>query len=41
MAIQDWHIFLRMAVADPDHFQYKVVFGSQENVAAEIRCPIE
>jgi hypothetical protein len=38
IAIQDWHTFLRMAVGNPHHFQYKVVFGSAENVAAEIRA---
>jgi hypothetical protein len=37
IAIQDWDIFLRMAAADPDHLEYKVVFGSPEDVAAEIR----
>ena len=36
IAIQDWHTFLRMAVGNPDHFQYKVVFGNAEDVAAEI-----
>jgi len=25
-----------MAAADPDHFEFKVVFGSAEEVAAEI-----
>lgn len=37
IAIQDWRAFLRLAAADPDHFQYKVAFGSSEAVAAEIR----
>jgi len=37
IAIQPWHTFLRMATAGPDHLQYKVVFGSPEAVAADIR----
>ena len=41
IAIQDWHTFLRMAVGNPDHFQYKVVFGSAENVAADIRSRLK
>ena len=40
IAIQDWHTFLRMAATDPDHFQYKVVFGSLEDVAADIRLQL-
>jgi hypothetical protein len=38
IVIQDWHTFLRMAARDPDRFQYKVVFGGPEDVAAEIRA---
>ena len=41
IAIQDWHTFLRLAVGNPDHFLYKVVFGSSENVAAEIRARLK
>lgn len=40
IAIQDWQTFLRMA-AGPDKFRYKVVFGSAENVAAEIRAQLK
>jgi predicted transcriptional regulator len=40
IAIQDWHTFLRMA-AGPDQFQYKVVFGSPEAVAADIRSRLK
>ena len=28
IAIQDWHTFMRMTSGSPDHFQYKVAFGS-------------
>jgi hypothetical protein len=38
IAIQDWHAFLRMTVSSPDHFQYRVVFGSVEEVEAETRA---
>jgi hypothetical protein len=38
IAIQDWHTFLRMTASDPDHFRYRVVFGSAEDVAAEIHA---
>lgn len=38
IAIQDWHAFLRIAAADPNHFQYRVAFGSPETVAAEIHA---
>jgi hypothetical protein len=41
IAIQDWHTFLRMAVGNTDHFPYKVVFGSAEDVAAEIRARLK
>lgn len=36
IAIQDWHTFLRMTGSGPDHFQYRVVFISAEDVVAEI-----
>jgi hypothetical protein len=36
IAIQDWDTFLKLAVRNADHFQYKVVFGSPDEVAAEI-----
>lgn len=35
--IQDWDSFLRMATTNPDRIHYKVVFGSSEEVATEIR----
>jgi hypothetical protein len=38
IAIQDWHTFLRMTASGPDHFRYRVVFGSAEDVAAEIHA---
>ncbi len=38
--IQDWDSFLRMATTGPDHLHYKVVFGSAEEVAAEIRAQL-
>jgi hypothetical protein len=38
IAIQDWHTFVRMTVSSPDHFQYRVVFGSSEKVETEIRA---
>ena len=38
IAIQEWGAFLRIAAADPEHFEYKVAFGSPETVAAEIRA---
>jgi hypothetical protein len=38
IAIQDWHTFMRMTVGSSDRFQYKVVFGSAERVAAEIHA---
>jgi hypothetical protein len=38
MAIQDRHTFLRMTASGPVHFQYKVVFGSAEDVAAEVHA---
>jgi hypothetical protein len=34
--IQPWNVFLRMAVNNPDRIPYKVVFGSTDEVAAEI-----
>jgi hypothetical protein len=37
IAIQDWHTFLRMTGSSPDNFQYTVIFGSAEEVEAEIR----
>jgi predicted transcriptional regulator len=36
IAIQDWDTFLKLAVRNADHFQYKVVFGSANEIAAEI-----
>jgi hypothetical protein len=36
IAIQDWHTFLGMTARSSDHFQYRVAFGSAEDVAAEI-----
>jgi hypothetical protein len=36
--IQDWASFLRMATEDPDRVHFKVVFGSSEEVAADIRA---
>ncbi len=36
--IQNWNSFIRIAVKDPDRFAYKVVFGSAEQVKAEIRA---
>jgi hypothetical protein len=36
VAIQDSNTFLKLAVRNADHFQYKVVFGSPDEVAAEI-----
>lgn len=41
IALQDWHTFLRMVVGNPEHFDYKIVFGSAENVAAEIRARLK
>ena len=38
IAIQDWHTFLRMTESAPDHFQYKIVFGSKEDVSSEIHA---
>jgi hypothetical protein len=38
IAIQDWQTFLRMTTSGTDHFQYRVVFGSPEDVAAEIHA---
>lgn len=38
IAIQDWHTFLRMTASGSDPFQYRVVFGSAEDVAAEIHA---
>ena len=37
IAIQDWHTFLRMTGSSPGNFQYTAVFGSAEEVEAEIR----
>ncbi|HWY04127.1 MAG TPA: hypothetical protein VNX60_10690 [Candidatus Acidoferrum sp.] len=37
ISILDWDQFLRMACANPERIPYKVVFGSPEEVAAEIR----
>jgi len=34
--IQPWNVFLKMAAKNPDRIPYKVVFGSTEEVAAEI-----
>lgn len=34
--IQPWNVFLRMAAKNPDRIPHKVVFGSTEEVAAEI-----
>jgi predicted nucleotidyltransferase len=39
--IQDWDTFLRMTMEDPDRVHYKVVFGSSEEVGAEIRARTE
>jgi hypothetical protein len=41
IAIQDWHTLLRMTASSPEHFQYRVVFGSAEQVEAEIRARLE
>jgi len=41
IAIQDWHTFLRMTASSLDHFQYRVVFGSAEEVEAEIRARLK
>ena len=41
IAIQDWHTFLRMTASGPDHFQYRVVFGSAEDVAAEVHAQLK
>ena len=38
IAIQDWHTFLRMTASGPDLFQYRVVFGSAKDVAAEVHA---
>jgi hypothetical protein len=38
IAIQDWDTFLRMAVSNPDHFQYRVVMGRAQDVAEEVRA---
>jgi len=38
ISIQEWGAFLRIAAADPEHFDYKVAFGSPEAVTAEIRA---
>jgi hypothetical protein len=38
IAIEDWDIFRRMAVANPDHFRYKVVMGSAQDIAGEVRA---
>ena len=38
IAIQDWQTFLGMTTTGTDHFQYRVVFGSAEDVAAEIHA---
>lgn len=38
IAIQDWHTFLGMTTSGTDHFQHRVVFGSAEDVAAEIQA---
>jgi len=34
--IQPWDVFLRMAAKNPDRIPYKVMFGTTEEVAAEI-----
>jgi hypothetical protein len=34
--IQLWNVFLKMAAKNPERIPYKVVFGSTEEVAAEI-----
>lgn len=34
--IQPWNVFLKMAAKNPDRIPYKVMFGSTEEVAAEI-----
>jgi len=34
--IQPWNVFLKMAAKNPDRIPHKVVFGSTEEVAAEI-----
>lgn len=36
--IQDWDSFVRMATKDPDRVQFEVVFGSSEELGAEIRA---
>ena len=41
IAIQDWHTFLRMTASSPEHFPYRVVFGSAEQVEAEIRARLK
>jgi hypothetical protein len=41
IAIQDWHTFLRMTASSLDHFQYRVVFGSAEELEAEIRARLQ
>ena len=39
--LQDWPSFLRLAAENRHHFDYKVVFGSQEEVDAEIKADLE
>ena len=36
IVIQEWDTFLRMVVKNPDHFEYKVMFGNPEQVDADI-----
>lgn len=41
IVIQEWGTFLQIAVRNPDHVKYKVVFGSAEEVAAEISARLQ
>jgi hypothetical protein len=41
MKIQDWDSFLRLAEKNSGRFNYKVVFGGSEELAAEIRTRTE
>ena len=36
ITIQPWNVFLKMAARNPERIPYKVMFGSTEDVAAEI-----
>ena len=38
IAIQDWQTFLGMTTSGTGHFEHRVVFGSAEDVAAEIHA---